>query len=59
MPELEVELVDGDELKFDQSFLQFNVKKRNVYEAFKKNILKEHSRFDWKCWILDTASLKS
>ena len=49
MPELEVGLVDGDELKFDQSFLQFNVKKRNVYKEFKKNILNKHSRFDWKC----------
>ena len=28
MPELEVGLVHGGELDFDQSFLQFNVKKK-------------------------------
>ena len=27
MPELDKGLVDGDELNFDQSFLQFNAKK--------------------------------
>ena len=47
MPELEIGLVDGGELSFDPSFLQFNVKK------------KIYSRFDFKCSILDTASLSS
>ena len=28
MPELEIGLVNGGELNFDQSFLQFNVKKK-------------------------------
>ena len=28
MPESEVGLVDGDELNFNQSFLQFNAKKK-------------------------------
>ena len=28
MPELDIGLVDGDEFNFDQSFLQFNVKKK-------------------------------
>ena len=28
MSELEIELVDGTELNFDQSFLQFNVKEK-------------------------------
>ena len=28
MPELEIRLVDVGELNFDQSFLQFNVKKK-------------------------------
>ena len=27
MPELDIGLVDGDKLNFDQSFLQFNAKK--------------------------------
>ena len=28
MPELDIGVVDGGELNFDQSFLQFNVKKK-------------------------------
>ena len=32
MPELENGLVDGDELNFTQSFLKFNVKKKNTDE---------------------------
>ena len=32
MPELDVGLVDGGELNFDQSFMQFNVEKKNIYE---------------------------
>ena len=38
MPELDIGLVDGDKLNFDQSFLQFNVKKE-IYP-------KSSSRFD-------------
>ena len=34
MPELAIGLVDGDKLNFDQSFLQFNVKERNICEEF-------------------------
>ena len=34
MPELEIGLVNGDELNFNQSFLQFNVKKKNTGEEF-------------------------
>ena len=34
MPELNIGLVDGGELNFDQSFLQFNVKKKTVCEEF-------------------------
>ena len=49
MPELEIGLVDGGELNFNQSFLKFNVKK--------KIQVKSYSRFDFKCWILDTTSL--
>ena len=30
MPELEIELVDGGELNFEQSFLKCNVKKKNM-----------------------------
>ena len=41
MPELNIGLVDGGELNFDQSFLQFNVKKK-IYA-------KSSSRFDFKC----------
>ena len=55
MPELEIGHVDGGEFNFNQSFLQFNLKKK----IYAKNSLKEHSRFDWKCWLLDTASLSN
>ena len=41
MPKLEIGLVDGGELNFDQSFLKFNVKKK-IYA-------KSSSRFDFKC----------
>ena len=51
MPELELGLIDGDELNFTQSFLKFNVKKKDTGEKF--------SRFDFKWWILDTDSLSS
>ena len=30
MPGLEIGLVNGGELNFDQSFLQFNKKKKNI-----------------------------
>ena len=40
MPELEIGLVDGGELNFNQSFLKFNVKK--------KIQAKSYSRFDFK-----------
>ena len=36
MPELEIGVVDGGELNFNQSFLQFNLKKKK-----KKNTGKE------------------
>ena len=32
MPELEIGLADGGDLNFDKSFLQFNVKKKNICE---------------------------
>ena len=51
MLELEIELVDGGELNFNQSFLKFNVKK--------KMQAKSYSRFDFKFRILDTADLSS
>ena len=41
MSELEIGLVDGGEMNFDQSFLQFNVKK-NIYA-------KSSSQFEFKC----------
>ena len=41
MPELEIGLVDGGELDFNQSFLQFNMKK--------KMQTKSSSRYDFKC----------
>ena len=41
MPKLEIGLADGGELNFDQSLLQFNVKKK-IYA-------KSSSRFDFKC----------
>ena len=34
MPELDISLVDGRELNFNQSFLQFNLKKSNTGEEF-------------------------
>ena len=40
MPELVIGLADGCELKFNQSFLQFNVKKK---------IQAKNSRFAFKC----------
>ena len=49
MPEFEIGIVDGGELNFNQSFLRFNIKKK-IYA-------KSYSWFDFKCWILDTASL--
>ena len=49
MAELQIWL--AGELNFDQSFLQFHVNK-NVYAT-------SFSWFDFKCWILDTASLSS
>ena len=36
MPEIKIRLVDWNELKFDQSFLQFNVKEK----IYTKNSLK-------------------
>ena len=41
MFELDIGLVDGAKLNFDQSFLQFNVKK--------KLYAKSSTRFDFKC----------
>ena len=41
MPELEIGLVEGGKLNFDQSFLQFNVNK--------KLYAKSSSQFDFKC----------
>ena len=34
MPELEIGLVDGGELNFNQSFLKFNVKKKIQAKSF-------------------------
>ena len=34
MPELDIGLLDGGELNFEQSFLQFNVKKKNMQRVF-------------------------
>ena len=34
MPELEIGLVDGGKLNFDQSFPKFNVRERNICEEF-------------------------
>ena len=48
MPELEIGLVDGGKLNFNQSFLKFNVKKKIQGKGY--------SRFDFTCRILDTAS---
>ena len=51
MPELEIGLADVSALNFDQSFLQFNAKK-----IINSN---ESSWFEFKCWIIKTASLNS
>ena len=51
MAELHIGPVVEGELNFDHSFLQFNPNK-NVYA-------KSSSWFDFKCWILDSASLSS
>ena len=51
MSELQIGLAYGGELNFNQSFLKFNVKE--------KIQAKSYSRFDFNCWILDTASLSS
>ena len=53
MPELEIRLADGCALNFNQSFLKFNVKKKIYIER------ESYSWFDFKCWILDTASLST
>ena len=50
MPELEIGLLDGCELSFNPSFLNFNVKKKIEVESY--------SQFDFKCWILGSGSLK-
>ena len=42
MPKLEKRLVNLGELNFDQSFLQFNVKKKNIWEELFKRIFSEH-----------------
>ena len=49
MPELKIGLAYVSALNFDQSFLQFNAKK--------KINAKKSSRFEFKCWILKTGSL--
>ena len=51
MPELEIGLADRGELTFNQSFLQFNVKK--------KTQAKSSSGFDFKMLNTSTASLSS
>ena len=38
MPELEIGLVDGCELNFNQSFLKFNVKKKIEVESYSRLI---------------------
>ena len=48
MPKLKIGLVDVSALNFDQSFLQFNAKK--------KINAKKSSQFEFKCGILKTAS---
>ena len=47
MPELQIGHVDASMFNFDETFLQFNVKKQ-IYK-------KSYSRFDFKC-RLNTAS---
>ena len=49
MPELKIGLADVSALNFDQSFLQFNAKK--------KINAKKSSWFEFKCWKLKAASL--
>ena len=49
MAELKVGLADVSTLNFDQSFLQFNAKK--------KISAKETSQFEFKCWILKAVSI--
>ena len=51
MPELEVGLVNGCDLNFNESFLKFNVKKKIEADSY--------SWFDFKCWILDTGNLNA
>ena len=43
MPELEIGLVDGCKLNFNQSFLKFNVKKKIEAESY--------SQFDFKGYL--------
>ena len=38
MPELEIGLVDGGDLNFDKSFLQFNVKKKKYLRIVLLNL---------------------
>ena len=42
MPELEIGLINGGELHFNQSFLQFNVNKNKIQ-------VNGSSQFDFKC----------
>ena len=49
MPELKIGLAYVSALNFDQSFLQFNAKK--------KINAKKSSQFEFKSWILKTGSL--
>ena len=49
MPGLKIGLADVSALNFDQSFLQLNAKK--------KINAKKSARFEFWCWILETASL--
>ena len=49
MPELKIGLADVSAFNFDQSFLQFNAKK--------KINAKKCCRFEFKCEILKTASI--
>ena len=51
MPELEIGLADVIKLNFDQSFHQFNGKEKiNAKSSY---------RFEFTCWILNTATLNS
>ena len=51
MPELDIGHADEDKLNFDQSSLQFDVKK--------KTYAKSSSRFGCKCWVQGTGSFGS